>query len=148
MNVLLLDRVTNLGDLGDEVRVKPGYARNYLIPQGLALKATDANRKVFAEREAELKQLAIERLEGAEKRAALLEDLEITILARSVDAGRLYGSVGPVEIAKEITDLGIEVNKSEVKMAAEVIREVGEYEVEIRVHADVSRTVRIIVDAE
>ncbi|MCY3884768.1 MAG: 50S ribosomal protein L9 [Gammaproteobacteria bacterium] len=148
MNVLLLDRVTNLGDLGDEVRVKPGFARNYLIPRGLALKATDENRKVFAEREQELKAMAVERLEGAEKRAALLDDLEITILARAVDASRLYGSVGPVEIAREISDLGIEVNKSEVKLTTGAIRELGEFEVEIRVHADVSRIVRVIVDAE
>ena len=148
MNVLLLDRITNLGDLGDEVRVKPGYARNFLIPQGLALKATEANRKLFSEREEELKKLAIDRLEGAEKRAAQLEDLEITVLARAIEGGRLYGSVGPVEIAREISDLGIEVSKSEVKLAGGVIRELGEYEVEIRVHADVARTIRVIVDTE
>ncbi len=148
MNVLLLDRVTNLGDLGDEVRVKPGYARNFLIPQGLALKATSENRKVFEEREEELKERAIARLEGAEKRAALLQDLEITVAARAIDSTRLYGSVGPVEIAREISELGIEVNKSEVKLLGGVIRELGEYEVEIRVHADVASTIKVIVDAE
>ena len=148
MNVLLLDRITNLGNLGDEVRVKDGYARNFLIPQNLALKATAENRQVFAEREAELKQISIERLEGAEKRAAQLEDLEITILARAMEEGRLYGSVGPVEISRSLTDLGVAISKSEVRMPEGVIRETGEYEVDIQVHADVSRTIHVIVDAE
>lgn len=145
MNVLLLDRVTNLGDIGDEVRVKNGYARNYLIPQGLALKATPENRKIFEDREEELRAQAIEKLEGAEKRAAQLEDLEVTILQRALGEGRLYGSVGPVEISRALADLGIEVNKSEVKMPLGPIREVGEFDVDIQVHADVSRTVHVIV---
>lgn len=145
MNVLLLDRVTNLGDIGDEVRVKNGYARNYLIPQGFALKATPENRKIFADREEELRAQAIEKLEGAEKRAAQLEDLEVTILQRALGEGRLYGSVGPVEISRALANLGIEVNKSEIKMPLGPIREVGEFDVDIQVHADVARTVHVIV---
>ena len=145
MNVLLLDRVTNLGDIGDEVRVKNGYARNYLIPQGLALKATTENRKIFADREEELRALAIEKLEGAERRAAQLTDLEVTILQRALGEGRLYGSVGPVEISRALANLGIEVNKSEIKMPLGPIREIGEHDVDVQVHADVARTVHVIV---
>ncbi len=147
MNILLLDRVTNLGDIGDEVRVKSGYARNYLIPQGLALRATEENRNEFAAREAELRASAIEKLEGAEKRAAQLEDLTITILQRSLGEGRLYGSVGPIEVARTLQQLGIEVHKSEIKMPLGSIRETGEFEVEIQIHADVSRTIQVIVVA-
>ena len=145
MNVLLLDRVTNLGDIGDEVKVKNGFARNYLIPQGLALKATPENRTIFADREEELRAQAIEKLEGAEKRAAQLEDLEVTILQRALGEGRLYGSVGPVEISRALENLGIEVNKSEIKMPLGPIREIGEFDVDIQVHADVSRTIHVIV---
>ena len=97
MNVLLLERVANLGDLGDEVKVKNGFARNYLIPRGLALKATPDNRKIFEDREAELREKAIAKLQGAEQRAAQLTDLTLTILQRSLGEGRLYGSVGPLE---------------------------------------------------
>lgn len=145
MNVLLLDRVTNLGDIGDEVRVKNGYARNFLIPQGLALKATPENRKVFADREEELRAQAVAKLEGAEKRAAQLVDLEVSILQRALGEGRLYGSVGPVEISRALANLGIEVNKSEIKMPLGPIREIGEFDVDIQVHADVVRTVHVIV---
>ena len=145
MNILLLDRVTNLGDIGDEVRVKNGFARNFLIPKGIALKATPENRKIFADREQELRAQAIEKLAGAEKRAAQLDDLEITILQRARDEGRLYGSVGPVEISRALTNLGIEINKSEIKMPLGPIREVGEFDVDIQIHADVVRTVHVIV---
>ena len=145
MNVLLLDRVTNLGDIGDEVRVKNGYARNYLIPKGFALKATPENRGIFADREKELRAQAVEKLEGAERRAAQLEDLEITIVQRSLDEGRLYGSVGPVEISRALANLGIEINKSEIKMPIGPIREVGEFDVDIQIHADVVRTVHVII---
>lgn len=145
MNVLLLDRVTNLGDIGDEVRVKNGYARNYLIPQGLALKANSENRKIFADREEELRAHAVEKLEGAERRAAQLADLEVTILQRALGEGRLYGSVGPVEISRALTNLGIEISKSEVKLPLGPIRELGEFDVNIQIHADVVRTVHVIV---
>ena len=148
MNVLLLDRVTNLGALGDEVEVRNGYARNFLIPFGKAMRATSKNREIFAQRRAELEAAAVARLEGAEKRAALLEDLEITILARVGEGGKLYGSVGPIEIANTLTDLEIEVNRSEVRMPEGPIRETGEYSVEIHVHADVSRTINVLVVAE
>lgn len=147
MNVLLLERVNKLGDVGDEVRVKNGYARNYLIPQGLAMKATEESRQLFKEREEELRANAIEKLEGAEQRAAQLEDLTITILQRTLGEGRLYGSVGPIEITKELAELGIEVHKSEIRIPVGVIRETGEYEVEIHIHADVSRTIQVIVEA-
>ncbi|MCY3628239.1 MAG: 50S ribosomal protein L9 [Gammaproteobacteria bacterium] len=147
MNVLLLERVANLGDLGDEVKVKNGFARNYLIPRGLALKATPDNRKIFEDREAELREKAIAKLQGAEQRAAQLTDLTLTILQRSLGEGRLYGSVGPLEISKELVNLGIEVHKSEIRMPSGVIRETGEYDIDIHIHADVSRTIHVIVEA-
>ncbi|MCY4094217.1 MAG: 50S ribosomal protein L9, partial [Gammaproteobacteria bacterium] len=102
MKVLLLDRIANLGDLGEEVSVKNGFARNYLLPQKLALRSTDENRKRFEEMREELQRRVIERLEGAERRAAQLDDKTLTILMRVAEGGRLYGSVGPVEISTEL----------------------------------------------
>ena len=148
MNIILLDRITNLGALGDEVNVKNGYARNFLIPQHKALRATDENRKYFDEQRAELESLAIEKLEGAQKRAAQLEEKTITYFARVAEGGRLYGSVGPVEIARILTSEGVEVHKNEVRMPTGIIRETGEYEVDVQVHADIVRTVTVIVEQE
>ena len=148
MRVLLLDRIANLGDLGDEVNVKNGFARNYLIPHKLAWRATDESRKHFETLREELKQRAIEKLEGAERRAAQLEDQTITILMRVAESERLYGSVGPVEICRALDAQGIEVHKSEVRMPDGVIREKGEYEVEIQVHPSVTRTITVIVEEE
>ena len=148
MRVLLLDRIANLGDLGDEVNVKNGFARNYLIPHKLAWRATDESRKHFETLREELKQRAIEKLEGAERRAAQLEDQTITILMRVAESERLYGSVGPVEICRALEVQGIEVHKSEVRMPDGVIREKGEYEIEIQVHPSVNRTITVIVEEE
>ena len=148
MQVILLERITNLGALGDAVNVKNGYARNYLIPQHKALRATVENRQYFEEQRVELERLAIERLEGAQKRAAQLEGKTITHFARVAEGGRLYGSVGPVEVARILTSEGIEVHKSEVRMPTGVIRETGEYEVNVQLHADIVRTVTVIVEEE
>lgn len=147
MQVLLLEKVQNLGDLGDEVSVKNGYARNYLLPQRKALRATDENREVFEARRKDLEAAALEKLQGAERRAAQLEDFNVTILARAGDGSRLYGSVGIMEIARTLNELGIEVHKSEV-LLNEPIRELGEYEVNIQVHADIIKTITVYVQPD
>ena len=147
MQVLLLEKVQNLGDLGDEVSVRNGYARNYLLPQRKALRATDENREVFESRRKDLEAAALEKLQGAERRAAQLEDFNVTILARAGDGNRLYGSVGIMEIARTLNELGIEVHKSEV-LLNEPIRELGEYEVNIQVHADIVKTITVYVQPD
>ena len=111
MNVILMERVTNLGDLGEEVAVRNGYARNFLLPQGKAVRATEENREVFEARRSELEASAVERLSEAEQRAHQLDECTVTIVARTGDEGKLYGSVGTVEVAEALSDMGIEVRK-------------------------------------
>jgi len=148
MNVILMERVTNLGDLGEEVVVRNGYARNFLLPQGKAVRATEENREVFEAKRSELEASAVERLSEAEQRAHRLEDCSVTIVARTGEEGKLYGSVGTVEIVQALGDMGIEVMKSEVIMSEGAIRITGEYEVDIHLHADVTRTINVAVVAE
>ena len=148
MNVILMERVMSLGSLGDEVSVKNGYARNYLIPTGKAVRATAANREVFEGRRAELTRVANDRLNDAQGRATLLVDREVTIVARASEEGKLYGSVGTVEIARALDDLGVTINRAEVRMPEGVIRSVGEYDVDIQLHADVVQPVHVVVIAE
>ena len=148
MNVILMERVMSLGNLGDEVSVKNGYARNYLIPTGKAVRATAENREVFEQRRAELTRVANDRLSDAQGRAALLVDREVTIVARASEEGKLYGSVGTVEIARALDDLGVTINRAEVRMPDGVIRSVGEYDVDIQLHADVVQPVHVMVIAE
>ena len=148
MHVILLERVTNVGDLGQEVSVKNGFARNYLIPTGKAVRATAENRKVFEDRRAELEHAANARLTEAGDRAKTLVDQRITIVARASDEGRLYGSVGPQEIARALTDAVLPVAKSEIRMPDGVIRNVGEYQVDVQFHADVIQSIEVEVVAE
>ena len=149
MNVILLAPVTNLGGLGEEVTVKPGFARNYLLREGKAVRATADNRRRFEERRAELENVAKERQSEAEARGQrLLEITDLTIVVRAAEEGRLYGSVGTQEIASALTERGVEVHKSEVRMPEGVIRQVGEYEVPVQLHAGVSVDVPVTVIAE
>lgn len=148
MNVILMERVSNLGDLGEEVVVKNGFARNFLIPTGRAVRATDANRAVFEGRRAELERAANEKLAAAQTRAAQLEDQVVSIVVRASEEGKLYGSVGTVEIAGALGRLGLEVSKAEVRMPEGVIRAIGEYEVDVQLHADVTESIRVEVIAE
>lgn len=147
MQVILLERIRNLGDLGDEVPVKNGYGRNFLIPQGKAVRATKANREMFESRRAELEAQAEAKLSGAKGRAAGLEGVTVTVAARA-DEGKLYGSVGPREVADALVKAGHEVELAEVKMPVGPIREVGEYEVDVLLHSDVTASVGVIVIAE
>ncbi len=148
MNVILLERVINLGDLGDEVGVRNGFARNYLIPTGKAVRASRDSRQTFEQRRTELEAAAGDMLAAAEARGAGLEDVFLTLMVRTSEEGKLYGSVGTVEIARALTERGIDIAKAEVRMPEGVIRSVGEYEVEVQLHADVVRTVVVNVVAE
>ena len=148
MNVILLERIGKLGTLGDEVSVKNGYARNYLIPTGRAVRVTQENRAAFEARRAELEAAAGEKLAAAQTRAAALEDVSVTLMVRASEEGRLFGSVGTVEISNALTDHGNEVSKAEVSLPEGTIRQVGEYEVEIQLHPGVSATVGINIVAE
>ena len=148
MNVILLESVNNLGDLGDEVTVKGGFARNFLIPQGKAVQANEANRTVFEERRAELEAAANEKLGEAQARAAKLEEYTVTILARVGDEGKLYGSVGTQDIADAIVADGIEVQRSEVRMPEGVIRVAGEYQIGLQFHSEVTAEITVAVVAE
>ncbi len=148
MNVILLERIGKLGTLGDEVSVKNGYARNYLIPTGRAVRVTPENRAAFEGRRAELETAAGEKLAAAETRATALEDVSVTLMVRASEEGRLFGSVGTVEISRALTDQGNEVSKAEVSLPEGTIRQVGEYEVEIQLHPGVSAKVGINIVAE
>lgn len=148
MNIILLERVSNLGDLGEEVSVRRGYARNHLIPTGQAVLATRANRTRFESRRAELERVANAKLTDAGERAGKLTDRSVTIVARASEEGKLYGSVGTVEIARALTASILPVAKSEVRMPEGAIRSVGEHEVAVQFHADVTETIRVEVVAE
>jgi large subunit ribosomal protein L9 len=148
MELILLQKVQNLGDLGDLVKVKAGYGRNFLVPQGMAVPATKENLAAFEARRAELEAAAQDRLGQAEARQAGLAEVVVEITANASEEGHLYGSVGPREIADAVTALGHEINKSEVIMGEGPIREVGEYEVTIHLHADVETQVKVIVNPE
>lgn len=148
MQVILLEKVGRLGNLGDKVNVKSGYGRNFLLPYGKAVAATEANVAEFEQRRAELEAAAAARRGAAESRAAQLADLVVTIAANAGDEGRLFGSVGTRDIAEAVTKAGIAVEKSEVRLPDGVIRETGEFEVNIQLHSDVTQTIKLQVVAE
>ncbi|TZF90543.1 50S ribosomal protein L9 [Cognatilysobacter lacus] len=148
MQLILLQNVTNLGRLGDKVNVKPGYGRNFLVPQGKATPATPANLADFEARRAEFEAKAKSQLEGAEARRASLEGAEVTISANASAEGKLFGSVTPRDIAEQLTKTGHPVDKSEVVLGEGAFRRTGEYQVIVRMHADVEQTVKVIVVGE
>jgi large subunit ribosomal protein L9 len=143
MEVILLEKIRNLGGLGDVVRVKPGFGRNFLIPQKKAIQASEANKKVFESRRAELLAKEDSLLAAAKTRAEQLAALAVAIEAQATDEGKLYGSVGPAEIAEAITAAGVEIEKREVSMPTGPIHELGEHSVEIQLHSDVAIAIGI-----
>ena len=147
MQVILMEKVTNLGQLGDMVNVKPGYGRNFLIPRGKAVPATDTNRKKFEERRAELERLAGETLSEAQKRQAQLDKQVITISAQSGEEGKLFGSIGTVDIVEALQKAGFEVNKQELRLPSGPIRTLGEHSVRLHLHPDVDAEIVISVIA-
>ncbi|WP_240223272.1 50S ribosomal protein L9 [Rheinheimera hassiensis] len=149
MQIILLDKVSNLGGLGDNVAVKSGYARNFLFPQGKAVPATKANIEKFEARRAELEAKLADDLTAANDRAAKIAALgEVTIASKAGDEGKLFGSVGTRDIADAITEAGVKVSKAEVKLPTGTLRETGEYEIDVQLHAEVTATVKIVVIAE
>jgi large subunit ribosomal protein L9 len=148
MEVILLDKVGKLGSIGDKVTVKAGYGRNFLLPQGKAVAATAKNVADFEVRRAGLEAAAAAKKAEAEARAAKLAELTVTIAANAGDEGRLFGSIGTRDIADAITAAGVEVTKSEVRLPQGALREVGEYEIDVQVHSEVTQIVKLLVVAE
>ena len=148
MEVILLEKISNLGNLGDKVAIKSGYGRNYLIPQGKAVAATEAKVAEFEQRRAELEKVEAEKLTAAQARADAIGKLEVVIEQKAGDEGKLFGSVGTQDIANAITAAGAEVAKHEVRLPEGVIRTIGEYDIDISLHSDVTQTLNIKIVAE
>jgi large subunit ribosomal protein L9 len=148
MQVILLEKVHNLGALGDAVKVRPGYARNFLIPKGKAVLATARNRAAFELRRAELEREQARIETEARARAANIDGVRVVVTRRAGDGGRLFGSVGPVDVAQALTEAAAPVQRSEVRMPADTIRQLGEYAVEVQFDADVVATVTLVVEAQ
>jgi large subunit ribosomal protein L9 len=148
MEVILLERIEKLGNLGDRVTVAPGYGRNFLIPRGKAAKATEENIAHFETRRAELEKRAADSLATSQARLEELADLVVTLAAKVGNEGRLFGSVGAGDIAEAVTAAGIRLEKREVRLSQGSIRQVGEYDVDIHLHSDVETKIRVNVMAE
>ena len=148
MDLILLEKVLNLGDLGDLVKVKAGYGRNYLVPQGKAIPATKENLAQFEARRAELEAAAKDKLGQAQSREVGLAEVMVEITANASEEGKLYGSIGPREVAAAVSALGHEISKSEVIMGEGPIRIVGEFDVVVHLHADVETHVKVVVHPE
>ena len=148
MQVILLERVQNLGELGESVKVKPGYARNYLIPQGRAVIATAANVAEFEAKRAELEQQEAQALASVQARADALQGKEITLARKTGEEGKLFGSVGPQDIADALTESGTPVSRNEVRLVNDTLRQVGDYEVGVHLYANVEASITVHVVAE
>ncbi len=148
MKLILLEKVSNLGELGETVDVKAGYGRNFLVPQGMALPATESNVAVFEERRADLEAAANDKLAKANARATELAKVVLKLEANASDEGKLFGSIGPREIADAVTASGVELEKAEVIMGEGPIRNTGAYEVQVQLHADVISEIKVIVNED
>ncbi len=148
MEVILLEKVANLGALGDKVKVKAGFGRNFLVPFGKAVPATKANVAEFEARRAELEKAAAEKLSTAQKRAEELDEIELTLTAKAGDEGKLFGSIGTRDLAEAISATGMEVAKSEVRLPTGPIRTIGEFDIALQLHPEVAATVKVFVEAE
>ena len=145
MQVILLENVSNLGELGEQVSVKSGYGRNFLIPQHKAVPATDENVKAFEEKRSELQGIADTKLAAAKVRAEQIEVLDITLATK---AGKLFGSITVRDIVRALEDKGVKIEKGEVRMSEGPIRELGEYEINIQLHPEMIAILKIGVIAE
>ncbi len=148
MEVILFEKIDRLGGIGDLVNVKAGFARNFLLPQGKAKMATEANKAEIESRRAEFEKLAAETLAAAEKRSKQIEVLEIKIAAKSGTEGKLFGSIGNIDIATALTEAGVEVEKREVRLPDGPIRQAGEYEVTLHLHSEVNAIVKVSIIGE
>ena len=148
MEVILLKKVGHLGGLGEKVSIRPGYGRNYLIPQGYAVPATEANLKAFEEQRAELEKEAAETLAAAEARRGQLDGIAVTIARKAGDEGRLFGSVGSVDIVNAVRAMGLDIEKQEVRLPTGPFRAAGEFEVALHLHPEVDATIKLEVVPE
>lgn len=148
MQVILLEKIGRLGELGQQVNVKPGYGRNYLIPNGKAVPATPENIEKFEAQRAELEKAQADSLATAQGRAEKLNELEVTLHRKIVSEDRLFGSVGVNEIVAVIAEAGLEVTKREIRLPDGPFRTVGEHEVELHLHADVDARIKLVIAAE
>ena len=148
MEIILLQKVDNLGELGDKVNVKSGYGRNFLIPSGRAVPATNANMEAFEAHRAELEKAAAEKLALANARKAKLDGLAVTVTCKAGEEGRLFGSVGTVDIAHAATEAGAELAKKEVLLPNGPFRVAGDYDVDLHLHADVNATLKLSIVPE
>ena len=148
MEIILLKKVENLGALGNVVSVRPGYARNYLIPQGKAQMATKANKEAFEVRRAELEAEAEAILAAAYARRDQLAEMVLTIVGKAGNEGKLFGSVSNIEVAEAIQAAGISIERREIRMPDGAIRHLGEFEIGVHLHAEVDTTIKVIVEAE
>ncbi|RQG27969.1 50S ribosomal protein L9 [Pseudomonas aeruginosa] len=148
MEVILLEKVANLGNLGDKVNIKGGYARNFLLPQGKATVATAENVAAFEARRAELEKAAAEKKAAAEARAAQLSELVVTLGAHAGDEGKLFGSIGTRDIAEAVSSAGYPLEKAEVRLPNGALRNTGEFDVAVHLHTDVETTLKLIIVAE
>ncbi|TVP87805.1 MAG: 50S ribosomal protein L9 [Pseudomonadaceae bacterium] len=147
MEVILLEKIANLGSLGDKVSVKAGYARNFLLPFGKATAATEDNVAAFEARRAELEKLAAEKKAAADARAEQLAELTVTVTANAGEEGKLFGSIGTRDIADAVTAAGVAIEKSEVRLPEGPLRTVGEFDIDVQLHTDVSAIVKLVVVA-
>ncbi len=148
MEIILLEKIAKLGNLGDKVTVKPGYGRNFLIPQGKAVRASAEKLAAFEQRRAELEQKASAEFAAAQARAEALAQLSVTLTQKAGEEGRLYGSVGAKDIADAVTAAGVELRKQEVRLPTGPIRHTGDYEIKLHIHADLDAIVAIKVVRE
>ena len=148
MQIILLQRIVNLGKLGETVDVKPGYGRNFLIPHGKALPATKANIEKFEARRAELEADEAKEVATAQTRADALTDVNVIMRAKSGDEGKLFGSIGTRDIAEALTNSGLEVDRAEIKLPEGTLRQIGEYSVDIQLHHDVTATILVTILSE
>ncbi len=148
MNVILLDKIENLGNIGDLVSVKAGYGRNYLLPKGKAALATKDNIAEFEARRADLEKAAAEELTSAKARAELIQGMELVIPANAGTEGKLFGSIGPIDMASAFAKVGVEVNRSEIRMPDGPIHEIGDFAIGLHLHTDINVEVTVKVVAE
>jgi large subunit ribosomal protein L9 len=148
MQVILLDEVQNLGDLGEEVKVRPGYARNYLIPQGKAVVANEENRKKFEARRLELERLHVETLAQAQERARTIDGVQVQIARKVGEEGKLFGSVTTSDIVEALAQVGHEIKRSELHLSTGPIKQIGDFELSVSLHPEVHVKIKVAVVPE
>jgi large subunit ribosomal protein L9 len=148
MEVILLQKVANLGNIGDRVKVRSGFGRNFLLPQGKATLATAENVARFEERRAELERAAREHLSSAEERAVAMKDFKLTVRAKAGTEGKLFGSIGTSDIAEAVTREGFKIERSEVRLPSGPLRMLGEHTVNLHLHADIDVPLHVTIVAE